>query len=311
MRAFTQELTLRIILTLVFGTEASDRCLRLQQQLSEFLDLFNSPLYTSTLFFPSLQKDWGDWSPWGHFKRRKQQIRQLMSEEITERRSQPPSNDILGLLMAATDEDGNGLEESEIIDELMTLLFAGHETTASALAWAFYWLCRYPETYHHLVDELAIADLDGDPAEVAKLPYLGAVISESLRIYPSALFTFGRTTKTALDWMGYALPEGTAILPCIYLVHHHPETYPQSQQFRPERFLERQFSPYEFIPFGGRNRRCLGYALALFEMKLVLATVLKQVKLQLLETQPVRPVRRGFTLSPSGGIKMQVAKFIA
>nr|MDJ0598179.1 cytochrome P450 [Crocosphaera sp.] len=108
------------------------------------------------------------------------------------------------------------------------------------------------------------------------------------------------------EFMGYSLEKGMSLTPCIYLLHHHPDIYPNSKQFKPERFLNRQFSPYEFIPFGGSNRRCIGYALALYEMKLVLATVLKQVNLKLVNSQPILPVRRGFTMSPQGGVKMQV-----
>jgi cytochrome P450 len=188
----------------------------------------------------------------------------------------------------------------------MTLLFAGHETTASALAWAFYWIHNLPEVRQTLLQELDTFSQDSDPSAVSKLPYLNAVCSETLRLYPIVLFTFGRTLKSPLEVMGYQLEAGTLLAPCIYLTHHREDIYPEPKRFKPERFLERQFSPYEYLPFGGGNRRCLGYAFALFEMKLVLATVLSQVELALVDKRPIRPARRGITFSPSGGVEMIV-----
>ncbi len=309
MRKITQDITLNVILQAVFGIGQDNQYDQLSQQISKYLDLFNSPLYTSALFLPILQQNLGQWSPWGNFLHQKKKLHQLLSKEIDKRQNNIDSEDILSLLLSATDENGEHLSQSEIMDELMTLLFAGHETTASSLAWAFYWLHSHPECYHHLQDELNTINLDTDPTAIAKLPYLSAVVSESLRIYPTALFSFSRTLTTSWEFMGYSLEKGMSLAPCIYLVHHHPDIYPNSKEFKPERFLDRQFSPYEFIPFGGSNRRCLGYALALYEMKLVLATVLKQVNLKLVSSQPILPVRRGFTMSPKGGVKMQVKEF--
>ncbi len=306
MRKITQEITLNVILQAVFGIEKENQYAQLSQQISKYLDLLNSPIYTTALFLPSLQKDLGKWSPWGNFLHQKQKLYQLLSQQIEQHKALEDTEDILSLLLSATDENGEHLSDSEIMDELMTLLFAGHETTASSLAWAFYWLHSHPDSYHHLKDELDTINLDTDPTEIVKLPYLSAVVSESLRIYPTALFAFSRILKTPWEFMGYSLEKGMSLAPCIYLVHHHPDLYPNSKQFKPERFLDRQFSPYEFIPFGGSNRRCLGYALALYEMKLVLATVLKQVDLKLVNSPPISPVRRGFTMSPQGGVKMQV-----
>ncbi|MDJ0658048.1 MAG: cytochrome P450 [Crocosphaera sp.] len=306
MREVAQEITLSVILKAVFGISQGDNYQPLKQQLSRYLDLFNSPVYTSTLFLPALQKNWGRWSPWGNFVYQRDKVYQLLSQEIDKRKTETQGEDILSLLLSAIDEQGEHLTKNEVMSELMTLLFAGHETTASALAWAFYWLHYHPQFYHNIKDELDTINVDTDPMEIAKLPYLSAVVSETLRIYPVALFTFSRTLKTSWEFMGYSLEKGISLAPCIYLVHHHPDIYPNPKEFKPERFLERQFSPYEFIPFGGSNRRCIGYALALYEMKLVLATVLKQVNLKLVNSQPISPVRRGFTTSPKGGVKMQV-----
>lgn len=121
------------------------------------------------------------------------------------------------------------------------------------------------------------------------------------------LFTFARMLKAPFELMGYPLPPGTVLLPAIYLTHHREDLYPEPEQFKPERFLERKYSAYEYLPFGGGNRLCVGYAFAQYEMKLVLATVLSQLQLKLADSRPVRPVRRGLTMSPSGGVRMVVA----
>jgi cytochrome P450 len=306
MRNSTQEITLRVILNTVFGLDQGERFEQLIKLMSEWLDTFNSPFKASFLFFPKLQKDLGAWSPWGRFVRIRNKIDELLYAEINERKNKPLSEDILSLMMAARDENGEPMSDQELRDELMGLLFAGHETTASALAWAFYWVHSQPEILDKLLDELEQCDLENDPSAVMKLPYLNAVCSETLRIYPIAIFTFVRKLKVPMDILDYHFEAGTQLIPCIYLVHHREDLYPNSKQFRPERFLERQFSPYEFIPFGGGNRRCLGYAFALFEMKLVLATVLTQIKLELTENRPIKPVRRGLTFTPENGVPMRV-----
>lgn len=306
MRSATQEITLRVILRTIFGIDNNERFQQLRQLLDEMLHTFDTSLGSSHLFFTSLQKDLGSWSLWGKFLRRRQAINALLLAEIQERRHQPLGEDILSLLLAARDEQGEPMNDAELRDELMTLLFAGHETTASALAWAFYWIHKVPEVRTKLLAELSDITPHTDPSNIAKLPYLSAVCSETLRIYPLVLFTFSRTLKQPLRVMGYDLPAGVMLTPCIYLVHHREDLYPNSNTFQPERFLKRQFSPYEYFPFGGSNRRCLGYAFALFEMKLVLATILKQTTLALVNQRSIKPVRRGITFTPAGGVPMVV-----
>ncbi|MGF1603008.1 MAG: cytochrome P450 [Thermosynechococcaceae cyanobacterium] len=304
-----QEITLRVILKAVFGLAEGERFDQLQRLLCEFTDGFNSPWQSLVLFLEPLQQDLGAWSPWGKFLRCRQKIDQLLLEEICDRRQQPPQDDVLSLLLAARDEDdGSALSDLELRDELMTLLFAGHETTASVLAWAIYWIHSQPEVKQKVMAELSALGPDPDPMEIAKLPYLTAVCNETLRIYPVVLFTFGRILKQPFDLMGYRLEPGIMLAPCIYLLHHNPELYPDSKTFRPERFLERQFSPYEFIPFGGSNRRCLGYTFALFEIKVVLATMLRSAQLELVSDRPAVPVRRGGTFMPSEGVQVQLVQ---
>jgi cytochrome P450 len=301
-----QEISLRVILRAVFGFDQGERLEQLRQLLSSMLDSFNSPLSSSLLYFSFLQKDLGSWSPWGRFLRRRQQIDELLYAEIQERREQPDSsrNDILSLMMSARYEDGQSMTDIELRDELMTLLFGGHETTASSLAWAFYWIHHLPEVRDKLLQELEPLGWDSDPSEIAKLPYLTAVVCETLRIYPTVFFSLPRIVKSPIEVMGYQFEPGVMLSACIYLTHHREDLYPEPKRFKPERFLERQFSPYEYLPFGGGNRRCIGYAFALFEMKLVLATVLSRFQLALADNRPVKPVRRGITTTPSGGVPM-------
>lgn len=303
IRSSMQEISLRVILQAVFGIHEGQRFQQLRQLLNSLLDVTSSSLSSSFVFFSSLQRDLGPWSPWGRFLRQKQQIDELLYAEIQERREQPDSSrtDILTLLMSARDEAGQPMTDTELRDELITLLVAGHESTASALTWAFYWIHHLPEVHDRLLLELDTLAYNSDPSEISRLAYLGAVCQETLRMYPIALLTVPRIVKSPLKIMGYQFDAGTWLAPCIYLTHHREDLYPEPKRFKPERFLARQFSAYEYLPFGGGNRRCIGMAFALFEMKLVLATVLSRLQLALADKRPVRPVRRGLLLAPSSG----------
>lgn len=306
VRSYMQEITLRVILQAVFGLHEGQRFQQLRQLLSSLLDSIGSPLSSSLLFFRSLQRDWGPLSPWGRFLRQKQQIDQLIYEEIRERREQGDLSgaDILSLLMSASDPSGQPMTDEELRDELMTLLVAGHETTASSLTWALYWVHHLPEVQDKLLHELTTLGDNAEESAISRLPYLTAVCQETLRIYPITLTTFMRVLKSPLELMGYEFEAGTALVPCVYLTHQREDLYPEPKRFKPERFLERQFSPYEYFPFGGGNRRCIGMALAQLEMKLVLATILSRFQLALVDSRPVKPVRRGLTVAAPAGLRM-------
>ncbi|MGD1701923.1 cytochrome P450 [Dapis sp. BLCC M229] len=305
-RKLMQEITIQVILQAVFGLYDSPRLSQIKSMLGDFLELTASPLRASLLFFPWLQKDLGPWSPWGKYQRQQQKLNELLYTEIATRRSQldPNRTDILTLMLLARDEEGQGMTDQEIRDELMTMLVAGHETTATALAWAVYWVHKQPQVYQKLMEELQTLEIDADPMTIFRLPYLTAVCQETLRIYPVAILTFPRRTKQPVELESYDLEAGTIIQGSIYLTHHREDLYPEPKKFKPERFLEKQFSPYEYLPFGGGSRRCLGMALANFEMRLVLATLLSNFEMELAENRPVKPQRRGITLGPAGGVKM-------
>ena len=307
-RSATQAITLRTILEAVFGIHQGLRAEKLEKLLKVVLDQTSTPLSVTMLYFPALQKDLGPWSPWGRFLRQQQQIDELLYEEIQERRENPdPSRtDILSMLMAAKDEAGEGMTDRELRDELMTLLVAGHETTATALAWALYWIHKLPEVRQKLQQELDSLGDNPDGNAIFKLPYLNAVCSETLRIHPVGMLTFPRVPKEPVSLGGYDVEPGTVLMGSIYLTHHREDLYPEPKKFKPERFLERQYSPYEFLPFGGGVRRCIGFAFALFEMKIALAKILSRLELELADDREVTPVRRGLVTAPNRRIQLVV-----
>lgn len=297
VRDAMQTISMRVILGAVFGLAEGSRYRQLEKLLGTMLDEMSNPLSVSLLYLPILRQDFGSLSPWGNFVRRRQQIDQLIYEEISERRSHPDPDrhDILTLLMSAHDEAGETMTDVELRDELMTLLVAGHETTATALTWALYWVQKFPHVRDRLLQELRQLDDSADANTLLRLPYLNAVCSETLRIYPVGMLTFPRVVSKPVEIMGHSLEPGTIVIGSIYLTHHREDIYPDSDQFKPERFLDRQFSPYEYLPFGGGSRRCIGMAFALFEMKVVLSKILSHVELALANTRSVQPVRRGLT----------------
>ncbi|MEM7760253.1 MAG: cytochrome P450 [Cyanobacteria bacterium P01_A01_bin.40] len=305
-REVSQEVSLQVILEAVYGLHDSERSQELKQRITQLANIFESPLTSAFLFFPWLQQDWGAWSPWGNFERQKKAIDEAVYQEIATRRTEDNSQrqDILSLMMSAQDEAGEGMKDSELRDELMTLMLAGHETTATAIAWALYWVYRYPEVKEKLQTEIANLGVDPDPMAVAKLPYLDAVCKETLRIYPVGMLTFPRTVLESTELLGYKLEKGEVLMGCIYLMHQRSDIYPEPNKFKPERFLEREFDSFEFFPFGGGKRRCIGEALAMLELKLVLATIVSEYNLELASDRPETPARRGVTLAPKTGVPM-------
>ncbi|RCJ42716.1 cytochrome P450 [Nostoc minutum NIES-26] len=308
IRSAAQAITLRVIMQAVFGLDEGLRAEKIQQSLGELLEKGSSVLSVAFLYFPALQRDFGPINFWGKQMRRQQNTDELLYEEIQERREKPDASrtDILSLLMAARDEAGQPMTDEELRDELMTLLLAGHETTATALAWAFYWIHKIPSVRQKLLQELDSLGDNPDPNAIFKLPYLNAVCSETLRIYPVAMLTFPRVVKTHVSLGGYELEPETGVIGSIYLTHRREDLYPEPQQFKPERFLERQFSPYEYLPFGGGARRCIGLAFAQLEMKLAIAKILTSRELELVNNDEIRPQRRGLVTGPNRPIQMVI-----
>jgi cytochrome P450 family 110 len=304
-------ITLQVILSTVFGVAQGENYDKIKQVLVGFVSNATTAVSyaLSSLVSPSAEiKD----LPMGKsFLKERQKVDDLLYAEIAERRqavarndSYAQSEDILTMLINVRDEEGNALSDEELRDELMTMLLAGHDSSAATLAWAFYYIHTNSAVLEKLRSEIDALGNAADPMDIFKLPYLSAVCSESLRLRSAGPTILGRIAQQPVTIMGYAIPPETLIIPCNYLTHHRAELYPQPRQFRPERFLERQYSPAEFYPFGGSDRRCIGGAFAMFEMKLVLVTILKKYDLTIAQKTPINAVRRGVNIAPQGGVKM-------
>jgi cytochrome P450 family 110 len=304
------DLTLQVILEAVFGLSEGDRYEQLKTLLQEFLVIAASRIAFALTLAPSLLEDRGPLKPLKSFMEFRKRVDNLLYAEIADRRTHfdPDRTDILTLLVSARDEDGQPLSDSELRDELMTMLLAGHDSSAAILTWTLYQIHNHPSVKAKLLEELSTLGNDLDPNVISKLPYLGAVCNESMRLRPAGPTVAVRVTNEPVTIQGYTLPAETILLPTQYLTHHRADVYSEPRSFRPERFIEQQYSPYEFYPFGGGDRRCVGAAFAMFEMKLVLATILMNYQLELAEKEPVKIARRGVNISPQGGVKMILQK---
>jgi cytochrome P450 len=219
----------------------------------------------------------------------------------------PSGENVLDDLLAASHEDGSPLGDREVRDAIFTILIAGHDTTALALAWALAEIAERPEVVDRLDAELWRVN-GGSPPEADHLPaleYLDGTIRESLRLRPVAPFVV-RKTMRPFAACGRLYPPSVVLCPCSYLVHRREELYPEPEQFRPQRFLERKFGPHEWFPFGGGNRICLGMPFALYEMKVLLATLLSQVRPSRPAGARSRARRYGIVLGPDDGARILV-----
>ncbi|MEG3881906.1 cytochrome P450 [Microcoleus sp. herbarium7] len=303
-----EKITLEISIQVVLGLREGERYERLRQLLPAMLKLMRSNPIQICNIFPFLQRDLGQWSPWGRLLYFRQEVYQLIEEEIKERRQQADISgaDILSDLMFAKDETGEAIDNEELRDLVISPLLAAQDASAIAIAWALYWIHSLPTVRDRLLAELDTIGNSQDPASIVGLPYLSAVCNEALRIYPTQLFTFPRIVESPIELMGYQLEPGTLLRVNICATHQREDLYPEPNKFKPERFLERKFSAYEFLPFGGGTRSCIGAALALFEMKLILATMLSGYHLELADRQPERPRFEGLLCYPASGVKMVI-----
>jgi cytochrome P450 len=289
-----QALTLEIILRAVFGLQPGPRLDGLRERLRAMLEFGDRPISLLPPTEGSLVARVAERvGPFMQFLRLQEQADALIFELIDERRRDGSGgDDVLAMLLEARHEDGSPMDQQELRDELMTLLVAGHETTASALAWTFTRLPHHPDVVERLVEE--IADGDGDA-------YLTATIQEVLRRRPVLPNNAPRMVKQPVEIGGWSYPVGCALVPNAYLVHHDPDTYPDPYTFRPERFLETPPGTYTWIPFGGGRRRCLGASFAMLEMKIVLRAVLGERELQQVGGRSELPRRRNITIRPAEG----------
>jgi cytochrome P450 len=258
------------------------------------------------LFETDILQDLGIWSPWRRFSHLKPRFRELLVAEIDARRDAPEdrSLDLFDSLIRARDESGQPLTLEEIHDHVSSMLTAGVDPVAIALTWALYWLHKAPEARRDLLRELGPKP---DSSRAADLPLLSAACQETLRMFPVVPTPSGRKLTKRVEIMGRAFEAGVTLLPCTYLVHHRADVYPEPERFRPERFLERQFGPNEYFPFGGGNRTCIGATLAPLQIKVALATILTCRNLDLVQDEDVRPVRHGTLLAPSENFKLIIS----
>jgi cytochrome P450 family 135 len=285
-----QAVTLEIILRAVFGVSDEGRLERLRALLTGMLSDMASPRLQLRIL---LARRFGRRDPLEELRRRTATVDEILHAEIAERRADPglaERDDILSMLVAARFDDGEGMDDDELRDQLITLLLAGHETTATALAWTLDLLLRNPVPMGRLRAELERGGED----------YLRAVISEALRLRPVVPLA-GRRLGSELRAGRYVLAPGTDVTPAIWLAHTRPETYPEALEFRPERFLGDPPETYAWIPFGGGVRRCLGAAFAEFEMRVVLRELLSRCELHGARSAPERIARRNITFSPRDG----------
>lgn len=287
-----QRLTLEIIMRAVFGLERGAQLDALRELLTEILAFGESPLS----LIPPAQRLLAGRGPVARLERTSAQVDELIFELIEERRREASAGeDVLTLLLGARHEDGSPMSPAELRDELMTALVAGHETTASQLAWGLEQLARAPAVQARVQHEL---DEDSDES------YLTATIQEIMRRKPVLPNSEPRLVKRPIEIGGITYQPGVVLFASAYLVHHDSAIYPDPYAFRPERFLERPPGTYTWIPFGGGRRRCLGASFALLEMKLVLRAVLTHCELHTASVRPEATQRRGITISPADGARL-------
>jgi cytochrome P450 len=300
-----QRITFDVILETVFGVHEGEDLEALRGRLLALLDKAQSPLGMLWLL-PAFQRDLGPLTGWASLKRTLNAADETIYAIIARARSAtagaggsgaPRRNDVLSMLLAAVDEQGQPMSDEELRDELITLLLAGYETTATALSWAVEEIVRRPEVHRRILDEVGSAPADRGHQD--PLPYLDATIKEVLRLRPITPL-LGRRLTAPITLRGYDIPAGTYVIPCVYLVQRHPDFWEAPGELRPERFLDQKPDPYAWIPFGGGARRCIGILFALYEMRVVLATLLSRVRLSLPD-RPAKVVLRSFMFAPSGG----------
>ncbi|HET8814374.1 MAG TPA: cytochrome P450 [Solirubrobacterales bacterium] len=291
MRPHTQRITLAVIMRAVFGVHDEERLERFERLIDDFAHRVG--VITS---FPILRRDVGPLSPWNRFVRSREALDEFIYEEIRLRRAEPgfeDRDDVLSLLLGARDEAGEAMDDQELRDELITVLGAGHETTATGLAWAVERLVRNPGVLRRLRESLAAGEED----------YLAATVKETLRARPVIVDVARKLTAPATIG-GYELPAGAFVLAAIAALHYREDVFPDPHEFRPERFLDGKADNYAWIPFGGGVRRCIGAAFAEYEMRTILREFVQRAALRPADPRPERVKVRNITLAPAKGTRV-------
>jgi cytochrome P450 len=292
LRTHTQRITLAVIMRAVFGVHDEARLARFEGLIESFSDRVSA-----VLAFPILRRDLGRWSPWSRFVRARAALDEFIYEEIALRRSEggedAERDDVLSLLLAARHDDGSPMSDEELRDELVTILGAGHETTATGIAWAAERLLRTPRALAKLRESLAAGEDD----------YLEATVKETLRARP-VIVDVARKVTAPIRIGGYELPVGSYVMAAIAALHYREDLFPSPDEFRPERFLDDKVDNYAWIPFGGGVRRCIGASFAEYEMRIILRAIFERADLIAPDRKPEKVKVRNITLAPGKGARV-------
>ena len=300
LHPYLHRIAFDVIARSLFSATPAERRRPLEDAMREFAD---RAVTSRLLMMPRLQIDLGPRSPWGKVVRAVARARDWLRAEIRQRRASGlagQATDILALLLVAHDEQGNALGDDDIVDEMLTMVAAGHETTAMALTWLAYAVYTRPNVLETLRSEAEAG------APLVDRPYLQAVVRESLRFHSVIPNGSGRIAKRAFVLGGYDVPAGAMVSVAFDAVHRKLDVFADADVFRPDRFLGAKLSPYEWIPFGGGTRRCLGMPSALFELQLVLSELVAGYDLRIVQ-RTVKPMWRGRFLTPNKGLIVRAA----
>jgi cytochrome P450 len=303
VRQLAQAVALDVVIRMVFGV--TDRARR--QEYASVIEELMRANSTGLMLVPGLRREIGGRGPWARLVRLRNRLDQLVSEDIERRRAEDlPVSDMLDLILSATDDDGQGLGDDEVHQQLRTLLAAGHETSATSLTWALYHIHRDDHVRERVLAELASSP---SPGELAALPYLNAVIAETLRMHPTVSIVLRRLTAP-FTVRGVDCSEGDIIGVALPALHFNPDIWSDPERFDPERFLTAKPSPFEYAPFGGGYRRCIGASFANYELAVSIGTIMSTVELKMSEharrRTPPRAVARGIAAVPNREIELVV-----
>jgi cytochrome P450 family 110 len=294
---------LDVILRTVFGADTPERRQEFRTVVRAFSKGFGSPAF---LLLAAMKFDNDNLPPFRRFGVARRKLEELLQDAIERARAAgADGHSVLSRVVAARYDDGAPMADVAIRDNMITTLIAGHETSVVSLCWGLYWLHHHPHHLQMLLDELAPLGPDADPMAWARLPFLDAVVKETLRLWP-VVTDINRVLAQPMELGGYELPAGTNIAASSAILHYDPDLYPEGETFRPERFLERRFGPHEYLPFGGGERMCPGSHFSVYELKIVLATLLTRWRYTLLDEGTMTVKRMGGMMTPSTGVRLRL-----
>jgi len=299
-----QAISLDVILRAVFGVHDP---VRTEAWLRTILDDVRA-VTPALIFIPQLRRPLGGFGPWARHLAARARFDAMLFDEIRERRRDArEGEDILGLILSARYDDGSAMADEEVRDQLITLVVAGHETTGTSLAWSIDWLSRLPAVRDRLQTEVDALGDSPSPEAISAATYLDAFCNEVLRVFP-ILPDVSREVVRPFTLGSWTIPARAAVAVGTALLHTDPRLYPDPHRFAPERWLDKKPSPFEYTPFGGGARRCLGAAFAIYEMKIALATIVRVLRFSPANEKPSKPARQNITIGPHDGVLVVARK---